>query len=96
MSAIAPLVAHSLRPFSTYPPSTGVAVAASRAGSEPTSGSVSRNALILSLATSGSHLRFCSSVPNRRSGSATPIDWCALSSVESEACHTPASARARL
>ena len=35
-----------------------------------------------SLATSGSHLRFCSSLPNIRSGSATPIDWCALSSVQ--------------
>ena len=28
-------------------------------------------------ATRGSHSRFCSSVPNMRSGSATPIDWCA-------------------
>ena len=49
-----------------------------------------------SLATSGSHLRFCSSVPNSCSGSATPIDWCALSSVDSDACQTPASASARL
>ncbi len=49
-----------------------------------------------SRATSGSHLRFCSSVPNIRSGSATPIDWCALSSVESEACQTPTIASARL
>jgi hypothetical protein len=31
-----------------------------------------------------------------RSGSATPIDWWALSSVDSEACQTPASASARL
>ncbi len=48
------------------------------------------------VATRGSHSRFCSSVPNMRSGSATPIDWCALSSVESEACQTPISASARL
>ena len=61
---------------------TGVAVEAIRAGSEPTPGSVSRNALMWSLATSGSHLRRCSSLPNCRSGSATPIDWCALSSVQ--------------
>ena len=51
---------------------------------------------MLSRATSGSHLRFCSSVPNSRSGSATPIDWWALSSVESDACQSPASASARL
>ena len=31
---------------------------------------------------SGSHSRFCSSEPNSRSGSATPIDWCAESSVD--------------
>ena len=30
-----------------------------------------------SRATFGSHSRFCSSVPNSRSGSGTPIDWCA-------------------
>ena len=47
-SAITPLVVHSLTPSSTYcdPSSDGVAVVLSRAGSEPTSGSVSRNALI--------------------------------------------------
>ncbi len=47
-------------------------------------------------ATFGSHSRFCSSVPNIRSGSATPIDWCAESSVAIAACHTPAIASARL
>ena len=74
----------------------GVAVAASRAGSEPTSGSVSRKAEMWSRATSGSHRCFCSSLPNSISGSATPIDWWAESSVESEACQVPASTRARL
>ena len=47
-------------------------------------------------ATSGSHCCFCSSVPNSSSGSATPIDWCADSSVDSDACNEPASASARL
>ena len=37
-----------------------------------------------SLATSGSHFCFCSSEPNSISGSATPIDWCAESSVASD------------
>ena len=49
-----------------------------------------------SFVTSGSHLRFCSSEPNSISGSATPIDWCAESSVESDACQTPVSCSARL
>ena len=49
-----------------------------------------------SLATSGSHLRFCSSEPNSISGSATPIDWCAESIVEIAACELAASASARL
>ena len=49
-----------------------------------------------SLATSGSHFCFCSSEPKSISGSATPIDWCALSSVESDACQTPARDSARL
>ncbi len=49
-----------------------------------------------SRATSGSHFCFCSSVPNSSSGSATPIDWWADSSVDSEACIEPASASARL
>ena len=74
----------------------GVAVVATRAGSEPTSGSVNRNAEMWSLATSGSHLRFCSSEPKIISGSATPIDWCAESSVEIAACELAASASARL
>ena len=48
------------------------------------------------LATRGSHSRFCSSVPNMRSGSATPIDWCADSSAPSEPCQTPTICSARL
>src|SRR5262249_30023000 len=46
-SATTPFVVQSLTPFSTYsdPSSDGVAVVLSRAGAEPTSGSVSRNAL---------------------------------------------------
>ena len=49
-----------------------------------------------SLATSGSHFCFCSSEPNSISGSATPIDWWAESSVASEECQVPASASALL
>jgi hypothetical protein len=47
-SATVPFVAQSLTPFSTYsdPSADGTAVVVSRAGSEPTSGSVSKNALI--------------------------------------------------
>ena len=54
-SATTPLVVHSFTPLSTYslPSADGAAVVASRAGSEPTSGSVSRNALISPLAHLG-------------------------------------------
>ena len=47
-SATTPFVVHSLTPLSTYsdPSADGVAVVVSLAGSEPTSGSVSKNALI--------------------------------------------------
>src|SRR3954447_5942225 len=44
----------------------------------------------------GSHSLFCSSDPNRRSGSPRPIDWCAESSVASAECHVLASASARV
>ena len=67
-----------------------------RAGSEPTSGSVSRNADTCVRATFGSHWAFCSSVPNIRSGSGRPMDWWADSSVARAECHVPASASARL
>ena len=69
---------------------------ATRAGSEPTSGSVSRKAEMSVRATRGSHSRFCSSVPNIRSGSATPIDWCAETSAPSAACQVPIITSARL
>ena len=49
-----------------------------------------------SLATFGSHWRFCSSDPNSRSGSGTPIDWCADSSAPSAECQPPARASAAL
>ena len=47
-------------------------------------------------ATRGSHSRFCSSVPNIRSGSATPIDWCADTSAPSAPCQVPIIVSARL
>ncbi len=76
-SATAPFVAHSLVPLMVYvdPSSDGVAVTESRAGSEPTSGSVSRKALMWVRATFGSHSFFCSSDPNSISGCGRPIDW---------------------
>ena len=52
-SATTPLVAHSFTPLSMYPPVRGIAVVVSRAGSEPTSGSVSRNAEISPRANRG-------------------------------------------
>ena len=78
-SATTPLVVHSLTPFSVYsePSSDGTAVVPRRAGSDPTSGSVSRNALISPRAQRGRKRCFCSSVPNSASGWGTPIDWCA-------------------
>ena len=57
---------------------------ASRAGSEPTSGSVSRNAEISPAASRGRNRLFCSSVPNSFNGCGTPIDWCADSSALTE------------
>ena len=84
-SATTPLVVHSFTPFSTYslPSADGIAVVLSLAGSEPTSGSVSRNALISPRAHRGRYFCFCSSVPNSASGCGTPIDWCADSSAAS-------------
>jgi hypothetical protein len=95
-SAITPLVVHSLTPSSRYadPSSVSVAVAPIRAGSEPTSGSVSRNAVMAPFAHRGSHCCFCSSVPNIRTGSGTPIDWCADTSAPTLGCTDPTSMRA--
>lgn len=66
-----------------------------RAGSLPTSASVSRNALI-SLVHRGSHFFFCSSVPYILIGCGTPMDWCADSNVDRVGCIEPASAQALL
>ena len=49
------------------------------AGSEPTSGSVSRNAEIAPAAQRGRKRSFCSGVPTSLTGSGTPMDWCAES-----------------
>ena len=91
-----PLVVHSFTPSSRYasPSSVGVAVVAIRAGSEPTSGSVSRNAVIAPSAQRGRNSCFCSSVPNIFTGSGTPIDWCADSRAPRLGCTDPTSIRA--
>ena len=97
-SAMTPLVVQSLRPSRMYaePSSVGTAELDIRAGSLPTSYSVSRKALISVVATSGRYLRFCSSVPKSISGWATPIDWWALSRVLIAPLTDPASCRARV
>src|SRR6266705_2067210 len=61
-----------------------------RAGSEPTSPSVSANAEIAPAARRGRNFFFCSSVPNSLSGCGTPIDWCAESSATSAPLRVPA------
>ena len=62
------------------PSAVGMAVVASRAGSDPTSGSVSRNAEMAPAAQRGRNASFCSEVPTSLTGSGTPIDWWADSS----------------
>ncbi len=69
---------------------------ASRAGSEPTSGSVSRNAEIAPFAQRGRNSRFCASVPASLSGSGTPIDWWAESSAPMLGWTLPTRMSARL
>jgi hypothetical protein len=93
-----PLVVQSLTPFKTYSElsSDGVAAVFSLAGSEPTSGSVSRKALISPRAHRGRKSCFCSSVPNRASGCGTPIDWCADSRAAIAGEADPAMMSARL
>ncbi len=78
-SAITPLVVQSLLPLIRYaePSSVRVAVAFIRAGSEPTSGSVSRKAVTAPAAQRGRYSCFCSGVPKTFTGSGTPMDWCA-------------------
>ena len=66
------------------------------AGSEPTPGSVSAKADRCEVQTFGSHSRFCSSEPASSRGCASPIDWCADSSVERLECQVPTSIIARL
>ena len=97
-SATTPLVVQSFTPFSTYsdPSSDGIAVVFSLAGSEPTSGSVSRNALISPRAHLGRYSCFCSSLPNSASGCGTPIDWCADSSAAIAGDAEPTIISARL
>src|SRR5262249_35406825 len=63
-----------------------------RAGSEPTSGSVSAKADTAPLAQRGKYFFFCSSVPNILTGCGTPIDWCAESQVTIEDDAVPAIA----
>jgi len=75
-SAIGPLVHQSFSPLrmNALPSSVGSAVALIRAGSLPTSGSVSANAVIAPRAIRGRYFFFCSSVPNSFRGWGTPID----------------------
>lgn len=73
-SATTPLVVHSFTPSSTYASPSGTAVVASRAGSDPTSGSVSRKAEMSVRARRGRNASFCSRVPKILSGCGTPID----------------------
>ena len=95
-SATTPFVVHSLTPSSTKSSPSGTAVMCRRAGSEPTSGSVSRNALIAPRAQRGRYSCFCSSEPNCLSGSGTPIDWCALASAPRLGWTLPTISSARL
>ena len=92
-SATTPFVVQSLTPSRVYadPSSVGTAVLPSRAGSEPTSGSVSRNAVTAPFAQRGRNRCFWSSVPNAFTGSGTPIDWCADSSAPMVGWIEPAS-----
>ena len=77
------------------PSSESAAVVDIFAGSLPTSGSVSAKPEMAPLASLGSHFFFWSSVPNRRSGCGTPIDWCAeiQTAVDAQWLATIATAR---
>ncbi len=66
-----------------------------RAGSDPTSGSVSRNADTAPPAQRGRYSSFCASLPNIRTGSGTPMDWCADSSAPMLGCTLLSSMSAR-
>ena len=84
-SATVPFVIHSFSPFRIHalPSAVGLAVVVMRAGSEPTSASVSANAEMAPFASRGRKRCFCSGVPNILTGPGTPIDWCADSSATS-------------
>ena len=96
-SAITPLVVQSFTPSMTYslPSSEGMAVVRSRAGSEPTSGSVSRNAVTAPAAQRGRYSSFCSSLPKTFTGSGTPMDWWAETSAPMLGCTVPRIISAR-
>ena len=66
-----------------------------RAGSLPTSGSVSRNAVMAPAAQRGRYSCFCAGVPKTLTGSGTPMDWCAESSAPRLGCTEPSRASAR-
>ena len=74
--AFTPLVHQSFSPFmmKAEPSSVGSARKLMFAGSEPAFHSVRAKAEISLRATRGKYFRFWSSVPNSRSGCATPID----------------------
>ncbi len=97
MSAMVPLVVHSLRPVMRYPEPSSVGTAAHviLAGSEPTPGSVSANADSC-VHSFGSQYSFCSSEPKYSTGWGAPIDWCADSSTPRLQCQVPTSISARL
>ena len=77
------------------PSSVGTAVVSIRAGSEPTSGSVSANAEMAPAASLGRNRCFCSSVPKRRNGCGSPMLWCADSQVAVAVSWLLISVRAR-
>ena len=96
-SATTPFVVHSFTPSRRYavPSSVSVAVLSMRAGSDPTSGSVSRNAEMAPAAHRGRKRSFCSGVPTSLTGSGTPIDWWAEIIAPSEGWTEPMRTRAR-
>ena len=74
-----PLVHQSFSPLmmKCSPSGAGRAVVVMRAGSLPTSVSVSAKAEISPWAQRGRNICFCSSVPKTIRGCGTPMDWCA-------------------
>src|SRR4029453_10630380 len=91
--AFTPFVHQSFSPFrmNSEPSAVGSAFKLSVAGSEPACVSVNANAEISPAATRGRYFFFCSSVPNKSSGCATPIDWCAETSAATFPSQLPRS-----